>query len=287
MSKLGNNIALLRKKAEMTQAELGEELNISPQAVSKWEKGLSEPDTDTLKNISKLFNVTVDDLVGGGEDENEEKEEEVKPSDPSQPVVILGYCAVCKKPLYKPDEYEVAKDGDLKGLTVCKNCLAIKRSNELRMEVKKEQEAWEKGMTWGIVAGIAALIALIIIGIAFLHNYLIAFVGGIVVGYLVFSAVSQAFWGDFIEDCLEFFERSLSLPGLIFSLDLEGIVWFITVKCVFGIISWLFSATVFVIGLVITGILGFFTFPFAVKNEREKIKQLQKLLDKSMLKVAK
>lgn len=48
----GQKIAELRKKADMTQAELGESLNVTSQAVSKWENGLSEPDLGTInKNL--------------------------------------------------------------------------------------------------------------------------------------------------------------------------------------------------------------------------------------------
>ena len=74
MSQLGDNIVKLRKKAEMTQSALGEKLSISPQAVSKWEKGLSEPDTETLKNICNLFNVSMDDLVGANSVRNEKSD---------------------------------------------------------------------------------------------------------------------------------------------------------------------------------------------------------------------
>ena len=59
---IGNKIRTLRKQAGMTQVELGNKLNVSAQAVSKWEKSLSEPDTTTIREISNLFNISIDEL---------------------------------------------------------------------------------------------------------------------------------------------------------------------------------------------------------------------------------
>ena len=60
---IGANIASYRKRSSMTQAGLADKLNYSDKAVSKWERGESVPDVVTLVEISKLFGVTVDDLV--------------------------------------------------------------------------------------------------------------------------------------------------------------------------------------------------------------------------------
>lgn len=57
------NLRNLRKNANMTQAELAEKLNVSRQAVSKWEKGLSIPDIENILLLSKVFNVSLDELV--------------------------------------------------------------------------------------------------------------------------------------------------------------------------------------------------------------------------------
>ena len=57
------NLAALRKKKGWTQLELAERLNYSDKAVSKWERGESLPDVTILKQISELFEVTVDYLL--------------------------------------------------------------------------------------------------------------------------------------------------------------------------------------------------------------------------------
>ncbi len=57
------NLSTLRKKKGWTQLELAERLNYSDKAVSKWERGESLPDVVILKQISELFEVTVDYLL--------------------------------------------------------------------------------------------------------------------------------------------------------------------------------------------------------------------------------
>ncbi len=59
------NIAELRKKAGVTQEELAEALHISGQAVSKWETGTNQPDTQTLAALADYFHVSIDYLYYG------------------------------------------------------------------------------------------------------------------------------------------------------------------------------------------------------------------------------
>lgn len=62
--RLGGKLYELRKKAGYSQEELAEKLNVSRQAVSKWECGESLPDTDNLITIARLYGVSLDELVG-------------------------------------------------------------------------------------------------------------------------------------------------------------------------------------------------------------------------------
>ena len=55
----------LRKSRGLTQEELAEELYVSRTAISKWESGRGYPSIDSLKEISKYFSVTIDDLLSG------------------------------------------------------------------------------------------------------------------------------------------------------------------------------------------------------------------------------
>ena len=53
----------LRKSRSLTQEELAEALFVSRTAISKWESGRGYPNIDSLKEISRFFSVTIDDLI--------------------------------------------------------------------------------------------------------------------------------------------------------------------------------------------------------------------------------
>lgn len=55
----------LRKQAGLSQESLAERLNISRQAISKWERGESTPDMDNLKVLGQIYNVSIDYLLLG------------------------------------------------------------------------------------------------------------------------------------------------------------------------------------------------------------------------------
>ena len=55
----------LRKSKGLTQEELAEVLYVSRTAISKWESGRGYPSIDSLKDISKFFSVSIDDLLSG------------------------------------------------------------------------------------------------------------------------------------------------------------------------------------------------------------------------------
>jgi len=54
---IGNKIAVARKKVNLSQAQLAEQVSISPQAVGKWERGESMPDITTLNRLAEIFGV--------------------------------------------------------------------------------------------------------------------------------------------------------------------------------------------------------------------------------------
>lgn len=62
--KINEQIAFLRKQKGLTQEELANALGVTNQAVSKWESAQCCPDIQLLPDIAKLFNVSVDELIG-------------------------------------------------------------------------------------------------------------------------------------------------------------------------------------------------------------------------------
>lgn len=61
---LGERLAFLRRRENISQKELGEKLNISHYTISSYEKGRSEPNDEIKVRIARYFNVTLDYLVG-------------------------------------------------------------------------------------------------------------------------------------------------------------------------------------------------------------------------------
>ena len=59
----GNRLFMLRKKAGLSQSQLGKTLGLSNKAVSKWENGLAKPGLDVVQKLAEVLGVTVDDLL--------------------------------------------------------------------------------------------------------------------------------------------------------------------------------------------------------------------------------
>ena len=66
--KIGKFIYDLRKKYNLTQAELASRLHVTAQAVSKWENGRGVPDIELLKRLSEEFDVSISELIEGEKD---------------------------------------------------------------------------------------------------------------------------------------------------------------------------------------------------------------------------
>ena len=62
---IGERITSLRKGKNISQAELAKRMDVSRQAVSKWEQGASSPDTEKLIQLAEIFDVEVEYLATG------------------------------------------------------------------------------------------------------------------------------------------------------------------------------------------------------------------------------
>ena len=69
---LGNNLFKARKRAGKSQEAVAEKLGVSRQTISKWEKGMSVPDSEQLIKIAVILETTVSELLGA-QVENEEE----------------------------------------------------------------------------------------------------------------------------------------------------------------------------------------------------------------------
>lgn len=111
---IGEKIVKARKEKGMTQAELGSELHVTFQAVSKWERGESSPDFETICNMAKILEVPVsyfensdekedeakDEIKEENKEEKETKEEVATTVVYEQPKPVLAVCEKCNRPIY-------------------------------------------------------------------------------------------------------------------------------------------------------------------------------------------
>ena len=72
--KLADKLVYLRKKQGLSQLKLAEMMNVSRQAVSRWETGIAVPSAENLKYLGNLYNVSLDYQFNDVADELEENE---------------------------------------------------------------------------------------------------------------------------------------------------------------------------------------------------------------------
>ena len=72
--KLAEKLVYLRKKQGLSQLKLAEMMNVSRQAISRWETGIAVPSAENLKYLGNLYNVSLDYLFNDDVDELEENE---------------------------------------------------------------------------------------------------------------------------------------------------------------------------------------------------------------------
>ena len=305
--KYGQKIAELRKTKNLTQAELGAQLNVTAQAVSKWENGLSEPDIESVRKLCEIFGISVDEFLGLSTTKPQETTP-VVPAPAPATRIINGYCEACHEPV-GPGEYSIdhfTYDPNARPRTIlssetqhiyCNDCyeslVEIKKSEDRveaqkiekqkQIELKKqrdkerfEKEAkiedahWKikKGLIWAAV--ICTVVTAILCGCIYLNNDAGYIATAIILSVGSFTFASQCIWDGFINDVMGWFCRSFTWPfGFIFELSLDGILWLLTVKLALWIISGVLSVIFFIVGLFFSVTVSLFSFPFVlIKNIR-------------------
>ena len=122
--KIGKFIKDLRIKNNLTQKEFADKYNVTYQAVSKWENGKNMPDLSLLKDISKDFDVSLDDLFNG--------EKSVKKS--YKKYIIIGIiCIVIVLFLVIKNN----NNGDFNFKTITSSCDAFNISGSIAYNDKK------------------------------------------------------------------------------------------------------------------------------------------------------
>lgn len=118
----------------MTQLDLAEALDVSRQAISKWERGVAEPTVENLVSIGQLFGVSLDELVGG------------EPQSEEPPVTDV---AVAEKPEAAPPPKRTAWQKAVGGvLAACLLLSAVAAGVTIWSAVFKEPEQPRNAIIW-------------------------------------------------------------------------------------------------------------------------------------------
>ncbi len=273
----GEKIAALRKKRGMTQAELGAELNVTFQAVSKWEREESLPDFETMSRIAKLFGVPLGYFEEGGEEDRVSEKEHA----PQEEAKVLGVCKRCGKMICAGEEAQTSP------YVICKACgeiiAAEKKEETMRAAAAKREEeernrkkaeiaeharkykkasdvrAANRGLIWAAVIMVPFII-LSIIGIVRDPTDLGYFFAGlafiVICGY---TFVAQLFWDGIVRAITLTGGKIVGMPGVIFSLDLDGIIFLVAVKILFAVIRMI----IFLVTLLFFVFIAMIVAPFA------------------------
>lgn len=97
--KFSDKLKMFRAEHNLTQDELADKIYVTRTAISKWETDNGYPSIESLKQIAKLFNTTVDELIND-EDLKHKEDLELKNSKTNHIIALVGFavgviCAIC------------------------------------------------------------------------------------------------------------------------------------------------------------------------------------------------
>ena len=138
---LAEKIKELRKKKGLTQEDLASELNVSRQAITKWESGDGAPDIDNLRNIALFFHVSVDYLI----DNKTEQIVDLK-NKFNLVEIFLFIFGICLGFVAKSFEFGFVMCLLLPGITVCVENIVLSKKYEKENDTLSLKELQEKNL---------------------------------------------------------------------------------------------------------------------------------------------
>ena len=290
---LGQKIKKLRNDKNLTQKDLADQVHVTFQTVSKWENDENEPDVATLRELSKLFDCSMDYLLS--EEESEEPKQEVVDAPAAtqviervnQTIIIhqkeLHVCRRCNKDI--PDEelyveHLSRRERHGRAWRTVPAGEAFYHKDCWEQVVKERKEAEHKRRAgiahknkvktfgWGIFAGVVALVISLLVMLIGCKGSIhpAAAVGcSIFISYLAFAMIYCIVSGSYIGDVFVWCaSASIRFPGLIFSWSIEGFIWVIAMKILFAIIAFIFGILAFFFAVSLSALLGGVSFPFVL-----------------------
>ncbi|MGN0824423.1 MAG: hypothetical protein ACI4MB_05075, partial [Candidatus Coproplasma sp.] len=194
--------------------------------------------------------------------------------------IINGYCERCKKPV-GPGEYVVESGRGWQHI-YCNDCAKKNRIENQISTANNNLSEHKKGTIRSFIFGpIAGVVVLAIMLICLLTGSdplptTEAVIISIVYGLCYFTFIGQMFWDGVVQDLFFFFLKSFKMPGVIFTLDLEGILALIFIKILFAFLSIFLSIIWFLLGvLIILPLFSLVIYPFALVKHIHTGKKLK------------
>ncbi len=285
----GEKIVQLRKSKGMTQAALGAELNVTYQAVSKWERDEATPDFATMSRIAKLFDVPLSFFEEDGESPEPASAQPAEPAEEKEPpehpavLAMLGVCTRCGKVVNEENL------GESQPKLLCKTCkeeiAKEKREAEAqrkRAEAAKRESAelaekmrkadYHRVRNRGLIASAfitpAVIAATVLLGVFIDAIPPWAVVVGVAFDLVfIYPFIAQLFWDGIVLDIVLAGVKIIGTPGIIFTFDLEGFFFLIVMKILFAVLKFV----VLMVCVFFMAFVGIVVAPFAIVPQALKL----------------
>ena len=256
---LGNSIKELRKKFNLTQKELADQLHVTPQAVSRWENNEVEPSIETIRSMATIFKISLDELLNYNPVEEKAEVEVIERIIQAQPV--LAVCEKCNKPIYEGDQIVRKPNSFGKDAIFCKTC--DEKAEEINRTLRLEGGLKRRKLSF-----IIPLILFAIIFISSLFNKdKESIFGGIVLAILIFTFVACLILNNnFIADLWMTVASwgFKTMQGIIFSFSIGGLISFIVIKIILFLFSIFLALGALMLATGLAVFLSIFAYPFAI-----------------------
>ena len=286
---VGQKIKKLRIEKGLTQKDLADQLHVTFQTVSKWEKDENEPDISTIRELAKLFGCSFDYLLSEDDVESpkEEKVEEAPVEPVTKTIVIhqkeLHVCERCKKDIPE-DELEMERvctrhagrghSAEYRQAYYHKNCLAELNKERAIAAANAKAAHASRGkklsIGWGIAGGVVAFVISLLVflmapNVKAAVNPAFGVLYSVLIGYGIFAMLYCIISGSYIGEVFVWCASlSIKFPGIIFSWDLGGLAFLIVMKIIFAVLGFLIGVLALLFAIVLSALLGGFSFPFVL-----------------------
>lgn len=269
---IGIRIRELRLANNMTQKDLADILFVTPQAVSRWESNTAEPSLDIIDKLASHFDVSVDYMMGKAPQENKsvtpiiEKKVETRP--------VLAVCESCNTPLYSGNDivrksHTSGSRGQHRTHTrvICATC----NEKQIKAQIEYAEMEGKKNRLRSFILGglIAAAVLTLALLVTIPTGDAAIISGGVLVSILSFTLsgclfLRNNFVGDMVGGIIDW--GFIRFPGLIFTLDLDGIIWLLTVKLLFWAIGFIVAFAFLFLAVALGLAVSAFVYPFALRK---------------------